>query len=542
MDEKLLEEVYDPGKPLRAVLIFPSTYRAAAASLGFQIVFRLLNSHPMMSCERAVLPNIDFGKNRADGPLRTIETGTPVNRFRLVAFSCSFELDYLRLLRVLETSGIPPASRDRKAADPVVIAGGIALTMNPEPVADALDSVFLGEAEAGIDDFIEWFTVLVSRGMSKDKFLEEVAQCDGWYVPSTGAGTLSRTMFFREDRVRKRPRRSFKESLDEITASSCFISRHGGLGLTGLYETGRGCPVGCAFCVVGNMVAPIRYRTREDDLRSFASTIFASGAKLGLVGSDIGGWPLLDRTLSYSASAGGTVGLSSFRSTGFSPERFSLLAKAGVKTLTIAPETISEKMRFLLGKRITDQEYIETAVGARRAGLRSLKLYFLLGLPGSGGLPESTGGGFLEELGSAFVGSRRSGRTIRAVFSPFIPKPRTPLQWAGMRARRDLEAEFKAITADSTFRRRGGAGRIAEMGGIRTAPRQAALARGGRGLFPALCALARGEDSWRTVLKIAAETLDSSAVLPLSAPLPWETTQAGQAPAKLRERFEKIAG
>lgn len=536
----MLEDVFDPGKPLRAVLIFPSAYGAAAASLGFHALFRLLNSHPLMSCERAILPNPAFGKKNTDGPLRSIETGSPVGKFSLVAFSCSFELDYPRVLRVLDVSGIPPAAKERADEDPVVIAGGIAITMNPEPLADALDCIFIGEAEAGIADFIEWFTVWASRGGPKGRLLEEAARLDGWYVPSIGADTASRTMFPREKRVRKRPERLFVESLDDINVSSCFISRHGGLGLTGLYETGRGCPVGCAFCVVGNMVTPIRYRTREDDLRSFAAKVFSAGAKLGLVGSDIGGWPLLDRILAYSASVGGTVGLSSFRSTGFSPGRLSLLADSGVRTLTIAPETVSEKLRFLLGKRITDEAYIETAAGARKAGLRSLKLYFLLGLPGAGRLPGSTDGRLLAEMAKAFLGPRSGARTIRAVFSPFIPKPRTPLQWARLVPGRDLNPEFESISSGSGYGRRGGDGGIIEIGGVRTAPRQAALARGGRRIFPALLALARGEGTWKQVVRTADETMDSAVDLPVSTQLHWEATRAGPPLSNLRKRFERL--
>jgi radical SAM superfamily enzyme YgiQ (UPF0313 family) len=439
--------VKDRGGRLRVALVYPNAYRLGMANLGLHAVYRLFNDHPRALCERAFLP-----EDEGEEP-RTLESGLPLRDFDVVAFSLSFEEDYGNVLAVLDRSGIPLRAAERGARDPLVVAGGIAVQINPEPVAPFFDLLLVGEGEELVAPFIERLAALGAATHDREELLAGLASLDGAYVPSlydveyadtrAPAGAWV-TRFEPRRGASPRVRRAYVKDLSQVTTSRVVDSPDAQFGDLFLTEVARGCLWGCRFCAAGFVQRPYREVALEK-LREEARRGIAMGLRVGLVGPDTSDYTGLDALTCTIGTEGGTFSPSSLRVDAITPELARRMAVGGERSITIAPEAGSERLRHVINKDFSDDLIVQAAENALAQGMQHVKMYFMCGLPTETGE---------DVLGMARVAVRireevmlkwakvrgRMGRITLSV-NPFIPKPWTPFQWAPMEERRCLEAK-----------------------------------------------------------------------------------------------------
>jgi radical SAM superfamily enzyme YgiQ (UPF0313 family) len=481
----------EPGGRLGIALVYPNVYALGMANLGVHAVYRLLNADPGVRCERAFLPG-------DGGPPRTVESGAPLGAFDVVAFSISFEDDLPSVLRLLDGAGLPLRAAARDGRHPLVVAGGIAVQINPEPVAPFLDAVLVGEGEALLPAFLETLRAAREAGATRGELLAALARVRGAYVPSlydvAYADTRAPqgawvTRHAPREGAPERVARAFLPALRGPTSRALDTpdAQFGDLYLT---EVARGCLWGCRFCAAGFVQRPYR-EVDLATLRAEAREGMARGQRVGLVGPDTSDHSGLEALTREIAEAGGTFSPSSLRVDAIGPGLAARLAAGGERTVTLAPEAGTERLRRVVNKDFGDDVIVRAAEDAIAAGMISVKLYFMVGLP-----TETDD----DVLGMAALAvrireevmlpwARRRGRMGRIGLSvnPFVPKPWTPFQWAPLAPRAILEARRRLL--ERTLRPKGIA---VESLSAREVELQALISRGDRRCAD-LLELAHGE-------------------------------------------------
>jgi radical SAM superfamily enzyme YgiQ (UPF0313 family) len=434
----------EPGGRLGVALVYPNAYRLGMANLGLHAVYRLLNGDSAALCERAFLPE-------DGGAPRTIESGRPLSAFDVVAFSLSFEDDYANVLALLERAGLPLRSRDRDERHPLVLGGGIAVQINPEPVTPFFDAFLVGEGEVLVEPFLRFAREVEVRRRPRADVLRALAALPGAYVPSLYDVAYSDTReprgvwvtrFEPRDGAPARVRREYVPDLRGIATSRVVDSPDAQFGDLFLTEVARGCLWGCRFCAAGFVQRPYREVDLET-LRAEARKGIEKGLRVGLVGPDTSDYTGLDPLTCFIGEEGGSFSPSSLRVDAITPELSRRMASGGERSITIAPEAGTERMRRVVNKDFTDDRIVEAAEAALSQGMQHVKMYFMCGLP-----TETDD----DVLGMARIAVRireevmlpwakkrgRMGRISLSV-NPFVPKPWTPFQWAPMHERRCLE-------------------------------------------------------------------------------------------------------
>lgn len=467
------------GGRLSAVLAYPDTYFTGMSNLGFQAVWSLFNRELGISCERAFYPDQKYASYfRSNGNLRSLETQKPLHEFGMICFSASFETNYPMLVDMLGMTAVPARSRDRGDGDPLVILGGAVSCLNTEPVADFIDAVVIGRAEDSWPEIAE----TIERSSGRLEALGELSRLDNVIVPSL--------MRPRDARRKGSSRRFFSSSI--MTGETEFAD-------TVLTEIMRGCPFGCRFCTVSNCFGQCMFRP-AGEMISELEGLGGGVRKIGLIGGSINAHPEFGEILSYLRSRNLKVGFSSLRADRLTNETLDFIMREGGKTLTLAPETANEKRRFLLGKRITDDAFMESAEMAFAAGIENLRLYFMTGLPGETAEEAAGTGEMIGRLRSL----KGAGRAkISVSVSQFVPKPFTPLEREGQNSPEEAERKLAAI--------RGSLPKGVKMSGESpgAAALQGVLARGGRSLSAILSASpGTSYGKWRRLAEKAGIDLD----------------------------------
>lgn len=439
----------DPGGKITFCLVFPNHYRTAISNLGYQFVYALLNSHRDVLCERAFLPEREVIEEhrRTSTPLVSLEGRRPLRDFHVVAFSLSYENDYPNCLLILDLAGIPLLSDQRGPYDPLVIAGGAAISANPEPMAPFFDCILVGEGEEVLGDFLE--ALRRNWGAERGELLRALAQVRGVYVPSLyepvfeADGTL-RGIYPRTGGIPERVEHP-RARKPPAVLSAPLVTPLGEFGNAVLVEVARGCPFRCKFCVVKALYDPFRPWPWEE-LRAAAKEAVRRTGRVGLLGAAIGSHPRFPELCRAIVEEGGTFSLSSLRADRVTPEVADALASSGQRTVTLAPETGSESLRFRIGKEIPDEAFLEAAEVLAERGIMNLRLYFMVGLPGAA--EDAKAIAKLVRAMEARQRARSRGKRgqITVTLSPFVPKPWTPYQWypfAGIRAVRGQMEEVK---------------------------------------------------------------------------------------------------
>ncbi len=320
-----------PQEELSIALVFPNRYYTAMSNLGFQTVYRLFNSQPGTRCERVFLPDPEDlpEYDRTRTPLFSLETRRPLRSFDAVAFSVSYENDYPNLLNILGLARIPLPGRERGEKDPLIIAGGAAVSMNPEPLSDFIDLFFVGEAETAAGAFTASLRKWREAGAKKQRLLEELGRLEGVYVPqfyeaAYGSDGILKSFTPRGD-FPARVRRSWLPCLDDFPTLSAVTTPHTELSGMMLAELSRGCRRGCRFCAGSYTHFPHRVRKGallEEAVRRRA----APGGKVGLVGAAISDYPELLPLAKKILESGNVPSFSSLRVDSLTPELAQIVA------------------------------------------------------------------------------------------------------------------------------------------------------------------------------------------------------------------------
>jgi radical SAM family uncharacterized protein len=430
---------------IRIALVYPNRYHVGMSSLGYQTLYDLLNGLDQVVCERVFLPE---SKGSETGRPTTIESGRPMADVDIVAFSISFENDYPHLLTILEQAGIPLRSGERGDRHPLVIAGGVACFLNPEPIAPFIDCFLLGEAEGILPRFFEVF----ESNTDRQKLLKNLAcQVPGAYVPAFyharyhNDGTLA-TFEPQEDVPPKIKRVTFKD-LNQISTSSAVVTPHTTFDRSFLVEVGRGCPHGCRFCSAGFIYRPPRFRSIAQLEQTIDRGIQLTD-RIGLVGAAVSDLPEIEKLCEKFNDQNVRISFSSLRADRITPGLLSILKKSNVKTATIAPEVGSERMRRVINKGITEKDVLTAATMLVENGIPNLKLYFMIGLPGESEADIDAIIKLVKQIKHRFLTSSRARKhigTITVSLNSFVPKPATPFQWAAMDDVRTLKGKIKKI-------------------------------------------------------------------------------------------------
>lgn len=394
-----------------SVLIYPNTYFVGMSNLGFQAVYRHINSHPNFTCERAFLPEQDEELYYKNGPkkLSSLENYRPLSEFNIIAFSISYEIDYLNLLKILHYAGIPLRSKDRDNSHPLIIAGGAAVTLNPQPIADFIDLFIIGEEENILNKLLDAY----SSFNDKESLLKHLSTIESFYAPK----------YFDEN---KKIKRNYIERLTSGT-NSIFLTNSTEFKNTFLIELTRGCPYNCSFCVVGNCFNPYRAVNIEiiKEQLLFAKK-FTNRA--GLISSSISNYQYLPELADIIEENNIKVSFSSMRADKMDENVLKILLKSEQKTLTIAPETVSKKLKKIINKNISEKEIFNSVEMGLKRNIKNFKLYFMLGLPRENEVDINETLDFIKNL-SSYLYKLNNTAKIKLSVSKFIPKPFTPLQW-----------------------------------------------------------------------------------------------------------------
>lgn len=493
----------DKGGKLNVALVYPGTYHVGMSNLGFHQMYRVLNAHPLILCERFF----------TDAP-RSVESGRPLSDFHVVAFSVSYELDAVQVVRMLCTNGMDPHA-ERRTTGPLVMAGGAAVTMNPEPLAPACDICFAGDGEVIVQPLYEAF----SKSSSREEFLERMLQTGGVYLPSRTrpvieGGTLET---FEGPQVV----RAVTETLDDPARTS-VVTRDTAFGDMFLVETARGCPFSCSFCGARQIYSPYRC-AGVDTVARILDEASRHRSKVGLVSTSLNTHPQAERLFEEIAARGLKLAPPSLRSGILTKGLLGALEKSGVKGVTLAPETGSETLREALGKRIPDATILEDIRALVASGVRDIKLYFMVGLPGEGPRELDATVDFVKRVRQVFIqvsrGNRRIG-TVSVSIGTFVPKPGTPLERSPMITVDDARARIRRI--EQGLKRESNV-RVTHEG-PKWSYLQAVVARGDRRVHDLLVRLAGSdEQGWTAALKRWPVNPDYFALRPRDEDevLPW---------------------
>ena len=528
---------------LRVALVFPNTYFVGMSNLGFQTIYRLFNDQPDIVCERVFLPpKQELAALRESGArLVTIESQTPVRDFDVIAFSVSFEWDYTNVLTMLRLSGVPLRAADRDYTFPLVVIGGAVTFLNPEPLAMFADVIAAGEGEVLVPALVDAFGT-----SSRSEQLRRLAQARGYYVPSfydveyAADGTVERYVP-REGTgappVVKKAALKTTEAVDP--PSTTIFTPDTEFGSRFLIEVVRGCANLCRYCWAGYNYLPVR-AFPTDRILALAQAARAHSARAGLVSIALCDHPDIEHILRRLRDMGYAISPASLRLDDLTPAIVSLLHESGERTITIAPETGSDRLRRVINKTVTNAEILDSAELIFSSGIESLKLYYMIGLPTEDDDDLVAIRDLTLQLHQIMLKhARPRGRIGRIVASvnPLVPKPGTAFQWLPMERTDVIERKIKRLRS-----------LVADVDNVyfnlkseRHSYYQALLSLGDRRIAPAIEQAEANGGQWRKALADA--DLDGDFYIyrdrSTDRMLPWHIIDGGMKEGFFRAEMEK---
>ena len=529
---------------MRVGLAFPNTYFVGMSNLGFQTVYRLFNEHPGTVCERVFLPPKQELQTLVAQRARlvTLESQTPLNDLDVLAFSVSFEWDYTNVLTMLRLAGLPLYAAERDHRHPLVVIGGAVTFVNPEPLALFADVIAAGEGEVLVPSLLE----AVSEATSRADLLKNLAGRRGFYIPSfydvhyAENGTIA-AYVPREGTgappVVKKAALKTTDAVDPpctsiFTPDTEFGSRF-------LIEVVRGCANLCRFCWAGYNYLPVRAFPTERILE-LARAARPHANRVGLVSIALCDHPDIEQILTSLAAMGYSISPASLRLDDLTRDIVRLLRTSGERSLTIAPETGSDRLRRVINKTITNDEILEKADLIFSEGIENLKLYYMIGLPTETdedlvALRDQT-----VQLRDVMLkhakGRGTVGRIVGSV-NPLVPKPGTSYQWLPMADSKDIERKMKRLH-----------GLVDGLEHVyfsikseRHSYYQALMSLGDRRVAPAIEAAERNGGQWRQAVRESNVDADFYIYRDRSndAVLPWDIIDGGMKDSFFRNEFAK---
>jgi radical SAM superfamily enzyme YgiQ (UPF0313 family) len=510
--ESLLEQERDYVKKVwgtynTVCLAYPNYYRTGMANLGFQTVYKIINEQPSFLCERVFLPAAGDDTESATGAagMFSLESQKSIAEFDILAFSLSFENDYPHVLTMLAKAGIPLLTKDRSEEFPLVVGGGIALTLNPEPLADFFDLFILGEAEETLPQFTRSFEDARRLGHSRSGLLKDLQkQIPGVYVPGlyeVKYSSDSRIEAFvpREADLPQKIKINHIKDINSYCTEEVISATQVEMEDMYLTEVNRGCARSCRFCAASFVYRPARFRSAEEIIASIDRGL-KKKKKIGLVGTAVSEHPELIQICEYILAQNAQVGIGSLRIDQINEKIVDLIKAGGIETVALALEAGSQKMRDVLRKDITQADIFRAAELLIEKEISNLRLYFMVGLPGEEDQDIDAIIDLTREIQQhalLYTQGKRKFRRITLSVNQFIPKPQTPLQWCALADVSAIGKKIKKII--SAF------GRDKQINVIHDVPKwnyvQALLSLGDRRVGEILMAVHRLDGNWVKAFK-----------------------------------------
>lgn len=498
----------NPHAGQKVAIVYPNTYFVGMSNLGLHIIYEEINLCPASVCERIFLPEkkeLD-AYDKTKTPLMSVETQRPMHQFDVVAFDVTFEMDYFHIPLMLRHGRVPVMSEDRTGFDPIVIAGGPCATFNPEPFADFIDAFIIGEGEGIVSRVLDIIRDGKMEGLDRHAILRQLANISGVYVPSLYVPIYSDDGEFKGYHIVEGAPTTIKRHFEMLTSGgeTVVATNYTEFGAMYIIEVARGCGRHCRFCMAGYCFRVPRVRPLEI-LKEGVDRAEKLGKKVGLMGAAISDYPEVDELVTYIRSKDMRYSCASLRADSLTQAVVDGLADSGQKTITIAPETGSERLRRVINKGISEEHLQNAATLSAKSGIQHMRLYIMIGLPTETdedieaivGLAERT------QAHMAEVGCK--GRLTLSI-NPFIPKPFTPFQWMAMDNQKTVEKKLQYIKKALQKNRR--------IEVLVESPKEAyiqgVLARGDRrlGTVLAACAANRGSKSFKAEMKAAGLDMD----------------------------------
>jgi radical SAM superfamily enzyme YgiQ (UPF0313 family) len=532
------------GDKLRVALAFPNTYFVGMSNLGFQTVYRLFNEQPDIVCERVFLPPKQELHSLVQSGSRvvTIESQTPVTDFDVFAFSVSFEWDYTNVLTLLRLAGMPLRAADRTTDHPLVLIGGAVTFVNPEPLAAFADVIAAGEGEVLVPSLLD----AVNHSASRADLLQQLATKRGFYIPSfydveyASDGTIVRYVAREGTNAPAVVKKAALKTTDAVAPPSTSIfTPDTEFGSRFLVEVVRGCANLCRFCWAGYNYLPVR-AFPADRILQLARDARVHSGRAGLVSIALCDHPEIERILRELKDMGYSISPASLRLDDLTPTIVSLLKESGERTLTIAPETGSDRLRRVINKTVTNEEILDRAELIFSSGIENLKLYYMIGLPSETdddlvAIRELT----LQLRDIMLRHAKPRGRIGRIVASvnPLVPKPGTTYQWLPMERSDIIEQKMQRLRSlvagiDNVY---------FNIKSERHSYYQALLSLGDRRVAPIIEAAERNGGQWRRAVQDTGVDGDFYIFRDRSrdAMLPWDIIDGGMKHAFFRAELEK---
>jgi radical SAM family uncharacterized protein len=533
------------GGKIAICLLYPNTYHVGMSNLGFQTLYQTLNAAEDVVCERAFLPEPEELQeyHNTQIPLFSLESQKPLSDFNFLAFSISFENDYLNVLTLLELAHIPLERRLRNGRYPLVMAGGVAVFLNPEPISDFFDLFILGEAEEVIGEFLEVCRQTLSGKGKREKndFLRDLNGIAGVYVPKFYQVTYAESGKIEamnpEMGFPKQVRRRWVPHLDQFPTQSTLFTPDTEFKEMALVEVNRGCPRGCRFCAACFVYHPFRNRSLST-LESISSGALLKEHRIGLTGTAVSDHPQILPLCQNILLQQGGISLSSLRLDTVTPSLIQCLREGGDRTVAIAPEAGSERLRRMLKKGYSEEEILKSIDTLVENGLSQIKCYFLIGLPTETdedikAIPVLAKR-VRHQILSNLKNQSKKGRLVLSV-NPFIPKPATPFQWAPIEGVGELKKKLKMIQREVRSER--------GMEVIHDLPKwayvQALLSRGDRKVGKILMAAHHHQGNWGQALRETNVNPDFYVYRKrdLDEIFPWDFIDHGISKERLKEEY-----
>ena len=531
----------NPHAGQKVAIVYPNTYFVGMSNLGLHIIYEEINLRNDSVCERIFLPEKKEleAYDKTKTPLMSVETQRPMHQFDVVAFDVTFEMDYFHIPLMLRHGRVPIMGKDRTEFDPIVIAGGPCATFNPEPFADFIDAFIIGEGEGIVSRVLDIIRDGKMEGLDRHAILRQLANISGVYVPSLYVPIYSEDGEFKGYDIVEGAPKTIKRHFEMLTSGgeTVVATNYTEFGAMYIIEVARGCGRHCRFCMAGYCFRVPRVRPL-DILKEGVDRAEKLGKKVGLMGAAISDYPEVDELVTYIRSKDMRYSCASLRADSLTQAVVDGLADSGQKTITIAPETGSERLRRVINKGISEEHLQNAATLSAKSGIQHMRLYIMIGLPTETdedieaivGLAERT------QAHMAEVGCK--GRLTLSI-NPFIPKPFTPFQWMAMDNQKTVEKKLQYIKKALQKNRR--------IEVLVESPKEAyiqgVLARGDRrlGAVLAACAADRGSKSFKAEMKAAGLDMDDMNYRERSFDefLPWSHLDMGMDDGYLQMEWKR---